>query len=493
MSKGSRRRGVVLTDSGLEKLLVAIRAKFPEYQETTEYFEKISQEVEKQLQNKSLSDETVKNILKRSDKKDKTSIDILVKAFGLPEFVEKADYDYPQNTIDASKSDEDHTIDDPFLRWVGRENTIQEIVQQLTGRCRVLSIVGMTGIGKTSLAIQLTKDSTLQQGLTTIKSLSYYGKENPDFEMLARKVLGDAYFQKGASSGNSLDPQQAGGLLNPDTLIQVMVKKMQENPVLLFIDMIEVILKPDGKGGHQFTDQRFQKFFTQFVATEQVRGRIIMTSQDEPPVFAEGRFDGDRSVTKKLEGLTETETLELFEKWQVNINNPEQQEYIKRIHAIYEGHPLTLRVIAGEIISDFENNITAYWKRFVVDFMEAENLKLQTGQSNQDRLNLTRSQQLEKLVKTRLESTFDRLQVGFPLAYELLCKGAVHRQPVSEKGWLILLLQDDQSQREKAFKTLNQRNLLQKKIMNEETVFGLHNLIRQIALERLNNWENAKG
>ncbi len=53
-------------------------------------------------------------------------------------------------------------VDDGETRWVGRQALIADLIQRLREDCRVLSIVGITGIGKTSLAAKLTLETELR-------------------------------------------------------------------------------------------------------------------------------------------------------------------------------------------------------------------------------------------------------------------------------------------------------------------------------------------
>lgn len=74
--------------------------------------------------------------------------------------------------------------------WVGRETLIAELHQKLLGDCRVLSLVGITGIGKTALAGRLTLEPAIAQTFPIVKKVDF-DTELPSFDLVARCVLGD--------------------------------------------------------------------------------------------------------------------------------------------------------------------------------------------------------------------------------------------------------------------------------------------------------------
>ena len=65
--------------------------------------------------------------------------------------------------------------------------------------------------------------------------------------------------------------------------------------------------------------------------------------------------------------------------------NAQGRPYLERIGAAYEGHPLALRVIAGEIKNrPFTGNVIAYWNRYGNEVEEVEKAisEAQEGKGN---------------------------------------------------------------------------------------------------------------
>jgi hypothetical protein len=281
----------------------------------------------------------------------------------------------------------------------------------------------------------------------------------------------------------------------PDLLIRAMVAKLQTHPCLLVLDMVEEILEPDGKGGHQFIESGFEKLLEQVVKTEQCNSRIILTSQDRPPIIAEGRYFercafGATSLThlERLRGLEVSEAIELFENWDVPIQTDVDLENIKRIIHVYEGHPLALRVIAGEIREPpYNGDVQAYWYDYGYEIEEAERLKDDPNEtSREDKPRLDRySIGLADLVKKRVDRTFSRLYQSDRLACLMLCQGAVYRRAVERQAWLLMVCEYPHEAQVLAFQILQRRFLLEEESTERRVLYRLHSLIRRVALDYL--------
>lgn len=387
----------------------------------------------------------------------------------------------PQNDLICGGGNGDIPETDPQIRWVGRQPLIDEIIQKFQGNCRILSIVGITGIGKTSLAKQLTQQPQLCQKFTG-KEVSFY-QEEPNFEVVARCILADEL-----AKNSQL-------LQNSEALVNAMIARLKSQPILLIIDMIEVVLEPDGRSGHRFKESVFQTFLERVVLADTMPSRIVLTSQDQPPIMAEERYPEERFLEKRLPGLSEAEAMDLFAKWDVSIEGETTQDYLKRIFAVYEGHPLALRAIAGEVReSPYEGDIEAYWDDYGQEIEEAEQLKnSREGNARDDKPRIDRfSRNLEDLVLIRIENTINRLESADKIAHELLCSGGIYRRPEKRAAWLGLMREVDREKKALAFETLRRRFFLEEgKTASNNPVYGLHPLIRRVALEHLDQLERG--
>lgn len=171
-------------------------------------------------------------------------------------------------------------------------------------------------------------------------------------------------------------------------------------------------------------------------------------------------------------------------------NDLQGQDWLRRIGEAYEGHPLALKVIAGEILSwPFNGNLTAYWQRYGSEIEQLEQAKQAVHPKGEDdplRLDCY-SRQLRQIVRQRIELSFQRLQQEVPLAYQLLCMGSVYRRPVVEAFWLNLLapFQPQGDQAQLMLDALLDRYLVEDMIERNQLYLRQHNLIRSIALSHL--------
>lgn len=375
-------------------------------------------------------------------------------------------------SVHSAYSIEDET------RWVGRESLVNALAEKIQGNCRVLMLLGITGIGKSSLAIRLSLEPTIAQTWLVIK-LIRFDADQYAFEQFTRQLLGHI------PSTSEFDQ-------NPQKLVNDLVTHLQTHPCLLILDMVEEILEAGDRAELRYKDDLFTKFFDQLVKIESMPSRLILTSQDRPPVIAEGRYQ-ERSHLEQLKGLNTTEAFELFAVWGVHPKTDKEGEYLQRIIQVYEGHPLALRVIAGEIReTPYYGDIQAYWHNYGQEIVAVEQQKQAADlRSNADSNTLTHySINLTDLVKNRIERTFTRLQVSSPLAYVLLCMSATYRCSVERTAWLILIGDSPKEAQLTAFQTLQRRFLLETDSTVGRVLYRLHSLIRSIALQHLANFES---
>lgn len=373
--------------------------------------------------------------------------------------------------------------------WVGRQELVAQLKEKVEGPSRLLILVGITGIGKTALAEKLAVELHLDWLREDWRKFHQENLENleqaSDFASVASRWL--------EKWGERLAPEER---TDAQRLLNRLVKRLQDNRYLVVIDSLENILEGNEEDGwSDFKDEWWRKFFEKFLAVESCQSRIILTSQDWPQEIPE-RYKNFWHHTI-LKGLTEPEQLALFEKTglEVGLKSP-NQSYLERIGAAYEGHPLALRTIAGEIVSKpFVGNVVAYWKKYGNEIEEVEKAIEEAKSkgiiaSADDKWKLDRyTRQLRKNVRDRLEKTFSRLKEEVLNAYRLLCEGARYRCAVPEEFWLSHL-EDwdcDEEEREMALEVLQCRFLVEEVIEEDEFKLRQHNLIRSVALEHLKN------
>ena len=269
---------------------------------------------------------------------------------------------------------------------------------------------------------------------------------------------------------------------------------------MVVLDSLEFILQGNVETGwSDFQDEWWEKFFQKLLSINYCQSRIILTSQDLPAQLeAIGLGFQKCWYCQALTGFTESEQLELFEKIGLEIEGEsEGVNYLKRIGTAYEGHPLALRVIAGEIVNHpFNGNVIAYWRKYGHEVEEVEQIHEEAElESINDKLKLDRyTRSLQRAIKQRVEKTFYRLANDVFNAYVLLCYSSVYRRPVPEIFFLktAARLGWDENQQQVALDALRDRYLIEEEVINNELLLRQHNLIRTVALNCLRNWNNER-
>ncbi|MCU0541158.1 MAG: ATP-binding protein [Oscillatoriaceae cyanobacterium Prado104] len=367
--------------------------------------------------------------------------------------------------------------------WVGRETLIDESIEKVCGSCRVLLIVGITGIGKTALAERVVQE--LRGDWREHRDNFEDEKKVSDFASVALQWL-----EKWGESVLKDDRK-------PEQLLRRLVKHLRENRYLILMDSLEYLLTGNAEDGWgDFADEWWGKFFVSFLAESDCQSRFILTSQDLPTKFETAECDRYKNLwyCQLLKGLEIPEQVKLFQKAELDGDLELAHSPLRIIGEVYDGHPLALRTIAGEIKQSYGGRVRAYWKensRYIEEVKEAIDEARNQGivKGDEDRWQLASyTKVLRNKVQERIDKTFERLQNDVYDAYLLLCMASIYRCEVKESWWLINLEDEGYSEEQKkaAMQTLRDRYLVEYGGIDDEDnrLVGQHNLIRNVAIER---------
>jgi|GEM_PF-1582775 len=372
--------------------------------------------------------------------------------------------------------------------WVGRFSLIGDLSQRVQNSCRLLMLVGITGIGKTALGERLAVELSdwFDNDWTRFHQENFDDEQqSSDFASVAARWL--------EKWGELITPEDRK---DPQRLLHRLLRHLSQNRYLVQMDSLENILQGnEEEGWNNFKDKWWIKFFDSYLKAESCQSCIILTSQDLPgQIQAVGTRSQNFWHCQPLSGLEQSERLALFEKTALDVSPTSAgRPYLERIGTAYEGHPLALRVIAGEIRNKpFEGNVVAYWNKYgnEVEEVERATAEAQEGKSAgaDDKWQLDRfTQALRRNVRSRLNKTFARLKKDVEWAYVLLCESSVYRCPVPEAFWLSHLenWDQDKEEQEMALDALRERYLVEEIIQNNQCLIRQHNLIRSVSLEHL--------
>jgi DNA-binding Xre family transcriptional regulator len=365
--------------------------------------------------------------------------------------------------------------------WVGRETLIQQLSDRIHSSCRVLLLVGITGIGKTALAERVVEE--LRGGWTEHRDNFENENKASDFASVALQWL--------EKWGETIPNEER----KPEQLLRRLVKRLRENRYLILMDSLEYLLtgnEEDGWG--DFADEWWGKFFVSFLAESSCQSRFILTSQDLPTKFETAECDRYKNLwyCQLLKGLEIPEQVALFQKAELDGDLELPHSPLRVIGEVYDGHPLALRTIAGEIKGSYGGKVRAYWKdnsRYIQEVKEAIDEARNQGivKDDEDRWKLASyTKDLERKVEKLIDKTFKRLKNDVYDAYILLCTASVYRCEVQKSYWLSHLEYRGYSEeRQKAaMQTLRDRYLVEDGGIDDdnEQLVGQHNLIRNVAI-----------
>ncbi|MBD2491353.1 toll/interleukin-1 receptor domain-containing protein [Aulosira sp. FACHB-615] len=393
--------------------------------------------------------------------------------------------DASQNRRIQSNSPNFFAYDDA---WVGRDSLIQELSERIRRHCRLLILVGITGIGKTALGERLA----VEVADWFENDWSHYRQENFDDEQQTSDFASVAarWLEKW---GELITPDDRK---DPQRLLNRLIRHLRENRYLVQMDSLENILQGnEDEGWSDFKDEWWLKFFDGYLKAESCESCFILTSQDLPGQIEEvGTRSQNFWYCQPLSGLEKSEQIALFEKTELDVSpNSTSRTYLERIGSAYEGHPLALRVIAGEIKNKpFNGNVSAYWNRYGNEVEEVEKAIAEAQEGNtfgaDDQFKLDRfTKTLRRNVRSRLNKTFKRLQEDAKWAYIMLCETSVYRCAVPEDFWLSHLEDWDRNEDEQrlALDALRDRYLVEQLVDKDQYLLRQHNLIRSLSLECL--------
>jgi tetratricopeptide (TPR) repeat protein len=339
-------------------------------------------------------------------------------------------------------------------KWVGRSQLIEKLLNQLQQNTRIVWLTGLSGIGKTTLgeciAVKAWESDPFFQWL----HLEISASQLPDFATGVREILSQL-------GEKDLDPQEMN---DPKRLSDRLLQKLQSSFYWLQIDALEKLIS-----ANEFIDSYWLIFLESCLNTNHFSSRLLLTSQVLPNSLINwcDRFSNIWHQ-ETLKGLENEESEQYFSKNGIVIDES-NQDILTGISQTYEGHPLVLQVITGEILQVYQGDVTTYWQVNQAEF-EQVSRELKSSRLTETEYN----EQLARRVRERVKKSLEQLPEK---AIALLCRSAVYRRPVLKKFWLDLMTEYSPQEQIEAYRVLGDRALIE----TEKNLIRLHNLVRDIA------------
>lgn len=200
---------------------------------------------------------------------------------------------------------------------------------------RLVAIIGLSGIGKTSLALQLIENIQDQFDYVIWHNLQYF----PDSETLQQELINS--FQK-------LENQDIGAKAQLRTLI----KYLKKYRCLIILDNLQsLFVSGELSGQYQPEAQSYQSLFKTITDIPN-QSCFLLISQEKPKEITQLEKERNLVYSLQLQGLDES-AREIFK----NKGLQDEDRWLNLIN-LYQGHPQWLKWIA-DLIQDLANgNVT---------------------------------------------------------------------------------------------------------------------------------------
>ncbi|MGB3652823.1 MAG: CHAT domain-containing protein [Rivularia sp. (in: cyanobacteria)] len=220
-------------------------------------------------------------------------------------------------------------------------NTLEKWI--VTDNCRLITVVGMGGIGKTALSVKLAELVEDKFDYLIWRSL----RNAPSIEELLNDLIGFLSAEHQIVLTDSLDRQ-----------ISQLIDCLRAARCLVILDNLESILASDDPGSYRQGYQGYGQLL-RCVADTSHESCVLVTSREPPKGFSARKGDNLPVRMLTLRGLNYSEAKKVLAQKGLS---PSEQE-INRLVECYAGNPLAIKIAATTIEDIFAGDIT--------DFLEA--------------------------------------------------------------------------------------------------------------------------
>lgn len=234
--------------------------------------------------------------------------------------------------------------------FYGRDRELDTLRQWVVrDRCPLVAIVGMGGIGKTTLSIKLAQQLQDEFEYIIWRSLQHA----PTIKDLLAEII------------DFLSNRQEKDLPeNPNGRISLLLKYLRKHRCLLVLDSGESILSTNKKDSLYIEEAKEYSRLIRYVAETYHQSCLLLTSREKPKEVAlrEGEKLPTRSL--RLTGLDELEGQHILK----NKGVYGLEEDLKKVIQIYGGNPLLLNMVSTTIQNLFDSNASDFLKQEIVVF-----------------------------------------------------------------------------------------------------------------------------
>jgi hypothetical protein len=306
--------------------------------------------------------------------------------------------------------------------------------------CRVLALLGMGGIGKTSLSVKLAKQSEEEFDCVVWRSL----RQAPSLSELLTDLL------------RTLARPARSILSDPlDEKISHLIKVLRDRQCLLVLDRVDAILSPEELAGQYRDGYRNYGDFFRRLAEETHQSCVVLTSLETPREIALRAGNNAPVRTMTLAGLQTDDAGEIFKVKGLDSKTEEKKKWADLVE-LYRGNPLALKIVATTIKELFGGSVREFLKQNTLVFGDIDTLL---------------EQQLSRLSELEREIVYWLAIERFPASMEQLQNDIL--LPLPPKDIL------------EALESLKRRSLIEKSQEDGVAVFALQPVVMEYVTQQL--------
>ncbi|MBR8833799.1 MAG: pentapeptide repeat-containing protein [Stigonema ocellatum SAG 48.90 = DSM 106950] len=304
---------------------------------------------------------TFRKVLNREVGVDKQTLVRLFMAFNLE--LEKSDYTKPDpNLVKVEGLKTPNRVDwgeavcvSVFYGRTAELNTLEEWL--IKDRCRVVALLGMGGIGKTSLAVKLAQE--IQQRFEYVIWRSLYNAP-PLFDLLANLI-------QFVSNKQVLETDLPNSV---DGRISRLIEYLQQHQCLIILDNAETIMRGGVYAGCYRDDYEDYGQLIKRVGEIAHQSSLLLTSREKPRDVASQEGQGLPVRSFQLRGLEAVDGHKIFEVKGFSGSESELTTVVER----YAGNALALKIVATTIQDVFDGNVSEFLKNDTAVFGDIREL-----------------------------------------------------------------------------------------------------------------------